>query len=70
MTNTLMRERGRLFARPDEPRLLRLNARHIALLADIARFGLATTAQLAALDGGSEQNVSRELLALWENAYL
>jgi hypothetical protein len=31
---------------------------------------LASVAQLAALDGGSEQNVSRSLLALWENAYV
>src|SRR3954447_9806541 len=70
MLNTFERERGRLFVRPTEPRPLRINSRHIALLANIARFGLATTAQLAALDGGSEQNVSRELLALWENEYV
>src|SRR3954462_6918366 len=70
MLNTFERERGRLFVRPLEPRPLRISARHITLLANIARFGLATTVQLAALDGGSEQNVSRELLALWENEYI
>src|SRR3954469_22716334 len=70
MPNTSKRERGRMFVRPSEPRALRFNARHVALLANIARFGLATTAQLAAHDGGSEQNVSRELLALWENEYV
>jgi hypothetical protein len=31
---------------------------------------LASAAQLAALDGGSEQNVSRALLGLWEHAYV
>jgi hypothetical protein len=31
---------------------------------------LAASAQLAALDGGSAQNVSRSLLALWENGYV
>jgi len=31
---------------------------------------LAHAAQLAALDGGSEQNVARELLALWEHEYV
>src|SRR3984893_10491607 len=30
----------------------------------------ASRAQLAALDGGSAQNVSRALLALWENGYV
>src|SRR4051794_16082185 len=70
MPNTFERDRGRLFVRPAKPRPLRITTRHIALLANIARFGLATTAQLAALDGGSEQNVSRELLALWENEYV
>ena len=31
---------------------------------------LASGEQLAALDGGSEQNVSRSLLALWEHEYV
>jgi hypothetical protein len=31
---------------------------------------LASGEQLAALDGGSGQNVSRSLLALWENGYV
>ena len=49
---------------------MRLTARDVALLQNIARLRLATTAQLAALDGGSPQNVSRSLLALWENGYV
>ena len=49
---------------------MRLTTRDVALLQNIARLRLATTAQLAALDGGSPQNVSRSLLALWENGYV
>src|SRR5260370_34917102 len=58
-----IRERGRLFVRPETPRPVAIRERHLAILANIARFGLANSAQLAALDGGSEQNVTRELLA-------
>lgn len=68
--NGIVRERGRLFERPAKPRELHLRPRHVALLANIARLRLAHAAQLAALDGGSEQTVSRELLALWENQYV
>jgi hypothetical protein len=63
-------ERGRFFERPEEPRPLRITARDIALLQNIARFRLASSAQLARLDGGSAQNVSRALLALFENEYV
>jgi hypothetical protein len=37
---------------------------------NLSHLRLASAGQLAALDGGSEQNVSRSLLALWENAYV
>lgn len=49
---------------------MRITARDLALLGNVARFRLISTAQLAALDGGSAQNVSRALLALWENGYV
>jgi hypothetical protein len=49
---------------------MRVTARDIALLENIGRLRLASGAQLAALDGGSAQNVSRSLLALWENGYV
>jgi hypothetical protein len=49
---------------------MRVTARDIALLQNIARFRLASGAQLALLDGGSAQNVSRALLALFENGYV
>ncbi len=67
---TIARERGRLFQRPEQPRALRITDRDFELLRNLSRLRLASVAQLAALDGGSEQNVSRELLALWENAYV
>ncbi len=68
--DSITRERGRLFERPEEPRELHLRPRHIAMLANLARLRLAHASQLAALDGGSEQNVSRELLVLWEHSYV
>lgn len=66
----LVRERRRFFERPEEPRPMRVTSRDIELLRNIARLRLASAAQLAALDGGSAQNVSRALLALFENGYV
>src|ERR1700682_1398072 len=66
----LMRKRRRFFERPEEPRPLRITSRDIELLRNIARLRLASATQLAALDGGSAQNVSRALLALFENGYV
>lgn len=62
--------RRKLFERPEQPRPLQLTARHFLLLENIARFRLISSQQLALLDGGSEQNVSRALLALFENGYV
>src|SRR5450759_3972860 len=67
---TMVRERRRFFERPEEPRPMRVTSRDIELLRNIARLRLASAAQLAALDGGSAQNVSRALLALFENSYV
>jgi hypothetical protein len=64
------RARGRLFERPVEPRPFRITPRDLRLLGNLARLRLASGEQLAALDGGSGQNVSRSLLALWENGYV
>jgi hypothetical protein len=44
--------------------------RDLEILRNLAGLRLASVAQLAALDGGSEQNVSRSLLALWENEFV
>jgi hypothetical protein len=65
-----MRTRGRLFERPLEPRPFHVTPRDLGLLANLARLRLASGEQLAALDGGSGQNVSRSLLALWEHDYV
>src|SRR6202049_295430 len=67
---TVVRERRKLFERPDEPRAMRVTPRDVALMENIGRLRLASASQLAALDGGSAQNVSRSLLALWENGYV
>ena len=48
----------------------RITPRDLSLLANLARLRLASGEQLAALDGGSGQNVSRSLLALWEHEYV
>lgn len=70
MDMEVSRPRGRLFERPAQPRLIRMSAREEALLTNVARFRVASAAQLAALDGGSHQNVERALLGLWENGFL
>jgi hypothetical protein len=67
---TMVRQRRRFFERPAEPRPIRITARDVGLLRNISRFRLASSAQLAALDGGSAQNVSRALLGLFENGYV
>ena len=67
---TVARERRRFFERPAEPRAMRITSRDIQLLRNISRLRLASCSQLAALDGGSAQNVSRALLALFENGYV
>src|SRR5437868_15059127 len=70
--NTMVSEprRRSLFVRPAAPRDLTITPRHLEIVRNIARYRLASTAQLAALDGGSEQNVSRMLLALFEHGYV
>jgi hypothetical protein len=66
----VVRERRKFFERPEEPRAMRVTPRDVALLENVGRFRLASASQLAALDGGSAQNVSRALLALWENGFV
>ena len=68
--DVVARARGRLFERPEAPRPFRITPRDLSLLANLARLRLASGEQLAALDGGSPQNVSRSLLVLWEHEYV
>lgn len=67
---TALRDRRKLFERPQTPRQIRITQRDVQLLRNISRLRLASTSQLAALDGGSTQNVSRSLLGLFENGYV
>ena len=66
----LKRARGRLFARPDRPREISITNRNVNHLRNLARLRLCSSIQLAALDGGSKQNVERDLLGLWENGFI
>jgi len=47
-----------------------LTARDLSLLAHVARHRFLTSAQLAALDGGSTQNILRSLRLLFDHGYL
>lgn len=49
---------------------MRLTERDLNLIRHVAKHRFLTTEQLQALDGGSEQNVSRALRALYDHGYL
>jgi DNA-binding transcriptional ArsR family regulator len=63
-------EQRSLFERPEAPRPMRITSRDTTILNNIARYRLITASQLAQLDGGSAQNVSRSLLALFEHGFV
>jgi DNA-binding transcriptional ArsR family regulator len=65
-----VQKRRSLFQRPEEPRAMRMTPRDINILHNIARYRLITATQLAELDGGSAQNVSRSLLVLFEHGFV
>src|ERR1700721_2724231 len=58
------------FVPPDRLPEFKLTPRVLALLAYTAKHRLISSDDLARLAGGSEQNVKRELRALWANRYL
>lgn len=62
--------RTRRFERSEKPRPIKITHRDIALLTHVAEHRFISSEQLAALDGGSEQNVRRCLKALFEHGYL
>lgn len=62
--------RARRFQRRDDPPGFQLTARDIALLEHVARHRFLSSKHLAALDGGSEQNLLRCLRVLFDNGYL
>jgi hypothetical protein len=62
--------RGRRFSRRIDPKPMTLTTRDLRHLARVARYRFLTSAQLAALDGGSPQNVVRSLRLLFDHGYL
>jgi hypothetical protein len=59
-----------LFERGEASRSIRVTPRDLKLMENIARMRLASSDQLAALDGGSAQNVGRSLRALYDHGYV
>jgi hypothetical protein len=62
--------RRKRFERSDAPAPMQLTQRDVQLLGYVARYRFLSSAQLAALDGGSPQNVLRILRALFDHGYL
>ena len=64
------RSRARRFQRRQSPPAFQLTARDLGILAHVARHRFLSSRQLAALDGGSEQNLLRCLRILFDHGYL
>lgn len=62
--------RAKRFERRKIPPSFQLTNRDLSLLAHIARHRLVSSKHLAALDGGSEQNVLRSLRILFDHGYV
>lgn len=62
--------RAKRFERRDTPPNFQLTERDLALLAHVARHRFLSSKHLAALDGGSEQNLLRCLRVLFDHGYL
>jgi hypothetical protein len=62
--------RRKRFERSAAPLPMQLTDRDLQLLAYVGRYRFLSSAQLAALDGGSTQNVLRCLRALYDHGYL
>jgi hypothetical protein len=62
--------RRKRFERSGAPLPMQLTERDLRLLAYVARYRFLSSAQLAALDGGSPQNVLRCLRVLFDHGYL
>ncbi len=62
--------RAKRFERRKTPPAFQLTNRDLSLLAHIARHRFLSSKHLAALDGGSEQNLLRCLRVLFDNGYL
>lgn len=69
-TEATLRPRVKRFSRAAEPRPMQFTERDLSLLAHVARHRFLSSAHLAALDGGSPQNVLRALRLLFDHGYL
>jgi hypothetical protein len=69
-TEVAVRERAKHFHRSQAAKPIALTARDLAMLAHVARHRFLSSVHLAALDGGSKQNVQRCLRALYDHEYL
>jgi hypothetical protein len=58
------------FVRPATLPAFKLTPRVLGLLSNIAKHRLISSDDLALLDGGSAQNVKRELRPLWAHRYI
>lgn len=63
-------EGSKRFVRPDALPDFTINHRNLSLLGYVAQHRLVSSDDLARLDGGSAQNVKRELRRLWAHGYL
>ena len=66
----LKKPRVKRFHRAEHPAPFQLTGRDLKLLAHVARHRFLSSAHLAALDGGSAQNVLRSLRVLFDHGYL
>jgi hypothetical protein len=70
MEAVVERLRARRFERQEQPPPCQLTARDLAILGHVARHRFVSSQHLAALDGGSEQNLLRCLRVLFDHGYL
>lgn len=64
------RPRARRYERREQPPAFQLTGRDLAILAHVARHRFLSSEHLAALDGGSRQNLLRCLRVLFDHGYL
>jgi hypothetical protein len=69
-SDTSVKSRVKRFRRSEQPRAFQLTERDVSLLAHVARHRFLSSAHLASLDGGSEQNLRRCLRVLFDHGYL
>ncbi len=69
-TQTVPTSRAKWGVRSASPRGIEITSRDVTLLAHLASLRFLTSEQLGRLDGGSEQNVTRCLRALFDHGYV